>query len=209
MGLVMTPLAILISGRGSNMRALVEASREGRLAGDVRLVLSNRAEAPGLAWAAAQGIETLVMPHRDWPTRAAYDEALATQLHRRGIRLVCLAGFMRVLGRACVAAFPDAIINVHPSLLPAFPGMNAQEQAFHHGVKVTGVTVHFVNEALDAGPVIAQTPVAVRDDDTVETLSARLLIEEHRLFPAAVHKVLTESWVIDGRRVVFGRTQEV
>jgi phosphoribosylglycinamide formyltransferase-1 len=108
-----------------------------------------------------------------------------------------------------VGAFPDAIINVHPSLLPAFPGMNAQEQAFVHGVKTTGVTVHFVNEALDAGPIIAQTPVAVRDDDTVETLSARLLIEEHRLFPSAVHRVLTEPWVIDGRRVVFGRTQEV
>lgn len=191
------------------MRALVDASRTGQLAADVRVVVSNQADAAGVAWAAAQGIETLVMPHGDWPTRQAYDEALAMQLRQRGIRVVCLAGFMRVLGKACVGAFPDAIINVHPSLLPAFPGMNAQEQAFVHGVKTTGVTVHFVNEALDAGPIIAQTPVAVRDDDTVETLSARLLIEEHRLFPSAVHRVLTEPWVIDGRRVVFGRTQEV
>lgn len=191
------------------MRALVDASRAGRLAADVRLVVSNRAEAAGVAWAAAQGIETLVMPHANWPTRQAYDEALATQLRQRGIGLVCLAGFMRVLGKACVAAFPNAIINVHPSLLPAFPGMKAQEQALVHGVKMTGVTVHFVNEALDAGPIVAQTPVAVKDDDTVETLSERLLIEEHRLFPAAVHRVLTEPWVIKGRRVVFGRRQEV
>lgn len=191
------------------MRALVDASHGGQLAADVRLVVSNRAEAAGVEWAAAQGIETLVMPHGDWPTRQAYDEALAMQLRQRGIGLVCLAGFMRVLGKACVSAFPNAIINVHPSLLPAFPGINAQEQALVHGVKTTGVTVHFVNEALDAGPIVAQTPVAVRDDDTVETLSARLLIEEHRLFPAAVHRVLTERWVIEGRRVVFGRTQEV
>lgn len=185
------------------MRALVDASRTGQLAADVRVVVSNQADAAGVAWAAAQGIETLVMPHGDWPTRQAYDEALAMQLRQRGIRVVCLAGFMRVLGKACVGAFPDAIINVHPSLLPAFPGMNAQEQAFVHGVKTTGVTVHFVNEALDAGPIIAQTPVAVRDDDTVETLSARLLIEEHRIFPEAVQSIIKRPWSIVGRRVVW------
>ncbi|GMV20261.1 MAG: phosphoribosylglycinamide formyltransferase [Acidimicrobiia bacterium] len=191
------------------MRALVEAVREGRLAADIRLVLSNRADAAGLAWAEEQGLPTLVMSHKEWPTRDAYDKALAEALQKRGIRFVCLAGFMRVLGPAFVGAFPNAIVNVHPSLLPSFPGVDAQRQAFDHGVKTTGVTVHFVDEALDAGPIIAQAAVAVRDDDTVETLSARVLIEEHRLLPAAVQQILTEPWEIRGRRVVFAPSQEV
>jgi phosphoribosylglycinamide formyltransferase-1 len=199
----MTPTAILISGRGSNMQALVEAMRAGRLSTDIRVVVSNRADAPGLAWAAQAGLPTLVMPHRDWPSREAYDRALAGALRERGVRLVCLAGFMRVLGPTFIDAFPSAVINVHPSLLPAFPGVDAQGQAFAYGVAVTGVTVHFVTEALDAGPIIAQRAVDVRADDTADTLRARLLTVEHALFPEAVQRVIAGGWRIDGRRVVW------
>lgn len=199
----MTPLAILISGRGSNMQALVTAVRDGRLDADVRVVLSNRADAAGLAWAAEAGIPTHVMPHRDYPTRDAYDDALVTELRARGVQMVCLAGFMRVLGPRVVAAFPNAVINVHPSLLPAFPGVDAQRQAWEYGVKITGVTVHFVTEALDAGPIIAQRVVPVEDEDSVDALAARILAEEHRLYPAAVQQVLSGRWRIDGRRVRF------
>ncbi len=199
----MTPTAILISGRGSNMQALVEAVRAGRLSADVRVVVSNRADAPGLAWAAQAGLPTLVMSHRDWPSREAYDRALAAALSDRGVRLVCLAGFMRVLGPAFLQAFPAAVLNIHPSLLPAFPGVDAQAQAFTYGVRVTGVTVHFVTEALDAGPIVAQRAVPVHDEDTVEGVRARLLEAEHALYPEAVQRVIAGGWSVDGRRVVW------
>lgn len=199
----MTPTAILISGRGSNMQALVEAVRAGRLSADVRVVVSNRADAPGLAWAAQAGLPTLVMSHRDWPSREAYDRALAAALSDRGVRLVCLAGFMRVLGSAFLQAFPEAVLNIHPSLLPAFPGVDAQAQAFTYGVRVTGVTVHFVTEALDAGPIVAQRAVPVHDEDTEEGVRARLLEAEHVLYPEAVQRVIAGGWSVDGRRVVW------
>lgn len=201
-----TPIAILISGRGSNMQAIVRAIQAGALHAVVRVVVSNRLEAPGLEWARAQGIETMVLSHRDYPTRDAYDAALVNALRQRGATLVCLAGFMRVLGPTFCDAFPDAILNVHPSLLPAFVGVNAQRQALEYGVKVSGVTVHFVTPELDAGPIVEQVVVPVHDDDTAESLSARILVEEHRVFPRAIEKISRGGWRIDGRRVRFQET---
>lgn len=196
------PLAILISGRGSNMRAIVEAVGEGRVRAVVRVVVANREDAAGLAWAREAGIDTLVVPHRAYATRDGYDRALVEALTSRGVRLVCLAGFMRLLGSAFCDAFPLAVLNVHPSLLPSFPGVDAQAQALAHGVKVSGATVHFVTPELDAGPIIMQATVPVRDDDTSETLSARILVQEHLIYPEAVQRVIAGGWRIDGRRVV-------
>lgn len=197
------PVGILISGRGSNMQAIVQAIAAGSLDATVRVVVSNRAEAPGLEWARSQGLETRVLSHRQFPTREAYDAALAGTLRELGAQLVCLAGFMRVLGPTFCEAFPNAVLNVHPSLLPAFPGVDAQRQALEYGVKVSGVTVHFVTPELDAGPIIEQVVVPVHDDDTAESLSARILVEEHRVFPRAIQKIVRGGWRLDGRRVVF------
>jgi len=197
-------LGILISGRGSNLRAIVEAIAAGQLRAKVAVVISNRRDAAGLDVARAAGIETLVMPHRDHATREAYDRGLAEALRTRGVALVCLAGFMRLLGPAFCAAFPNAILNIHPSLLPAFSGVDAQRQALEHGVKVSGVTVHFVTPELDAGPIVMQAAVPVVDADTIDTLSARILEQEHRLYPQAIARVIDGRWRIDGRRVVFG-----
>lgn len=196
------PLAILISGRGSNMRAIVEAIGEGRVQAVARVVVANRGDAAGLVWAREAGIEALVVPHRAYATRDLYDRALVDALKSRGVRLVCLAGFMRRLGRAFCDAFPLAVLNVHPSLLPSFPGVDAQAQALAHGVKVSGATVHFVTPDLDAGPIIMQAAVPVRDDDTSDTLSARILVQEHLIYPDAVQRVIAGGWRIDGRRVV-------
>jgi phosphoribosylglycinamide formyltransferase-1 len=192
-------LAVLISGRGSNLRALVEAPLPARIA----VVISNRPDAEGLAIARAAGIESLVMPHTVHATRDDYDGALVAALRARGVTLVCLAGFMRRLGRSFCDAFPHAILNVHPSLLPAFPGVDAQGQAIEHGVTVTGVTVHFVTPELDAGPIVLQVAVPVESADSRETLAARILLEEHRIFPEAVRRVLGGGWRIEGRRVVW------
>lgn len=197
-------IGVLISGRGSNLQALIDAVRSGALRASIRVVISNRSEAKGLARADAAGIETMVMSHRDYGHRGEYDRAVIDALKSRGVRLVCLAGFMRLLGTEFCDAFPHAVLNVHPSLLPAFPGVDAQAQAMAHGVRVSGATVHFVTPELDAGPIVAQAAVPVEDEDSVETLSARILAVEHAIFPAAVDRVLHESWRIDGRRVVFG-----
>jgi phosphoribosylglycinamide formyltransferase-1 len=145
----------------------------------------------------------LVCDHQGFASRVEYDRALVGALRARAVGLVCLAGFMRLLGPEFVAAFPDAVLNIHPSLLPAFPGLNAQRQAWEHGAKVTGATVHFVTPALDAGPIVMQRVVPVEDEDTVDTLVARILEEEHRLYPAAIARVLDGTWRIEGRRVVF------
>jgi phosphoribosylglycinamide formyltransferase-1 len=199
------PLAILISGRGSNFAAIAKAIDDGRLPARIAVVISNRADAAGLAAARERGLETRVMPHGDYPSRDAYDRALADALREHDVRLICLAGFMRRLGPAFCDAFPDAILNIHPSLLPAFPGTDAQRQALEHGVKVSGATVHFVTPELDAGPIVMQATVPVEDGDTVETLSARILAVEHRLYPDAVARLLLDAWRIEGRRVVFGQ----
>lgn len=195
-------IGVLISGRGSNLQSLIDAQSAGELPARIAVVISNKAGAPGLDRAKAAGIEALTISHRDFPDRDAFDRALAQALMDRGVTLVCLAGFMRLIGRPLLDAFPDAILNIHPSLLPAFPGVDAQAQALAHGVKVSGATVHLVNGDLDAGPIIAQATVPVKDDDTPESLAKRILVEEHRLYPLAVRIVLTAGWRIDGRRFV-------
>jgi phosphoribosylglycinamide formyltransferase-1 len=195
-------LGVLISGRGSNLQAILAAIEGGELDAEVGIVVSNKADAPGLSYPRAAGTATEVLDHRQFRTRDDYDAAMVERLRAHDVGLVCLAGFMRLLGPAFVRAFPDAILNVHPSLLPAFPGLDAQRQAFEHGVKVTGCTVHFVNEELDAGPIVLQTAVAVLPEDTAESLAARILVEEHRLYPRAIGMVLSGRWRIDGRRFV-------
>lgn len=197
-------LGVLISGRGSNLQALMEAIEGHRLHAEIRVVISNRPDAAGLVRAQHAGIETVVLSPGQYSGREAYDDALVEALQSRDVSLVCLAGFMRVLGRPFCAAFPEAVLNIHPSLLPAFPGIHAQRQALAHGVRVSGATVHFVTPELDDGPIVAQEAVPVIDGDTEETLSTRILAVEHRLYPMAVEQVLTRRWRISGRRVVFG-----
>lgn len=196
-------LAVLISGRGSNLQAIIDAIADGRLRARIAVVIANRAEAPGLERAAAAGIETLVLSHRDAASRAEYDQQLVAALRSRGVRLVCLAGFMRLLGPAFCDAFPNAILNVHPSLLPLFPGVDAQRQALDAGATVSGATVHFVTPELDAGPIILQAAVPVHGDDTDASLSARILVQEHRILPEAIQLVLDGRCRIDGDRVVI------
>ncbi len=195
-------IGVLISGRGSNLQALIDAVLEGRLPARIAVVISNRANAPGLERARGAGIETLVLDHKGYPSRDDYDRQLAHELKARGVSLVCLAGFMRLIGAPLLDAFPNAILNIHPSLLPAFPGIDAQRQAFEYGVKLSGVTVHLVTKELDAGPIVLQSAVPVREDDTPDLLAARILIEEHRLYPEAVAIVLAGGWRLEGRRFV-------
>ena len=195
-------LGVLISGRGSNLGAIIRAIEQGALRARIAVVISNRAEAGGLELARAHGIEAIVLLHGAHASRAAYDAALAGTLRERGVALVCLAGFMRVLGPAFCEAFPNAVLNIHPSLLPAFPGTHAPRQALEHGVRISGVTVHFVSPELDAGPIVMQAAVPVEPDDTEDTLAARILVQEHRLYPRAIQFVLDGGWTIRGRRVV-------
>lgn len=193
-------IGVLISGRGSNLQALIDAVQDGALDARIAVVISNRPSAAGLDRARDAGIDTLVIDHRGFASRDAFDRAVASALLGRGVQLVCLAGFMRLVGEPLLAAFPHAILNIHPSLLPAFPGIDAQAQAIAHGVKVSGVTVHLVTGELDGGPIVAQAAVPVRDDDTPDTLAARILLEEHRVYPEAVRAVLTGGWRVEGRR---------
>jgi phosphoribosylglycinamide formyltransferase-1 len=195
-------LGVLISGRGSNLQAFIDAIADGRLDATIAVVISNRADAGGLDRARAAGIETVVLPHRAFPTRDDFDRALVAELQKRDVGLVCHAGFMRIVGTPYLEAFPNRALNIHPSLLPAFPGLDAQKQAIEHGVKISGVTVHFVTAGLDDGPIIVQRAVPVMPDDTAESLAARILIEEHRVYPEAVKAVLDGGWRIDGRRFV-------
>jgi len=196
-------LGILISGRGSNMLAIGDAIAAGRLDATIAVVVSSRPGAPGLERAAAAGIPTAVIAPKDHASREACDRAIVDVLRAHDVELVCLAGYMRLISPAFVGAFPNAILNVHPSLLPAFPGLDAQHQAWTHGVKVSGATVHFVTAELDAGPIVLQAAVPVEESDTADTLSARILIEEHRIYPAAIARVLGGGWRIEGRRVVW------
>jgi phosphoribosylglycinamide formyltransferase-1 len=195
-------IGVLVSGRGSNLQALIDATTAGRVVAEIAVVISNQPEAGGLDRARAHGIEALVIPHRGHASREAYDEALVTALNARRVDLVCLAGFMRMLGPRFCAAFPNAILNIHPSLLPAFPGVDAQKQAVNHGVRVSGVTVHFLTSDLDAGPIVLQEAVTVLPDDTAESLAARILAVEHAIYPKAVQFVLDGGWRIEGRRVI-------
>jgi phosphoribosylglycinamide formyltransferase-1 len=198
-------LGVLISGRGSNLQAIIDAIGARRLNAKVAVVISNRPDAPGLERARDAGIETVVLDHTDkakFATREEYDAALVRALTERSVALVCLAGFMRVLTKVFLDAFPHAVVNIHPSLLPAFPGTNAQYQAWEHGVKWTGATVHLVTAELDGGPIVLQEPVPVKDSDDVDTLAARILEREHHLYPLGIQLLLNGGWRVDGRRFI-------
>ena len=195
-------IGVLLSGRGSNFEALAESCTAGRIPGaEIAIVVSNREGAPGIDRASARGIATRVIPSKGLE-REAYDRQVAAVLKENKVELVCLAGYMRLLSAWFVAQFPQRILNIHPSLLPAFPGLEAQRQALEHGVKWSGCTVHFVDENLDAGPIVMQAAVEVRDNDSAETLSARILAEEHRIYTEAVRIVLDGRFKIAGRRVI-------
>ena len=195
-------IGVLLSGRGSNFVALADSIAAGRIPGaEIALVISNREGAPGLALAAARGIASKAIPSKGL-AREDYDRLVVEELRKAEVEIVCLAGFMRLLSPYFVAAYPQRILNIHPSLLPSFPGLEAQRQALEYGVKFSGCTVHLVDENLDAGPILAQAIVPVRDEDTDETLSARILSEEHRIYTEAVRLVLSGQYRIEGRRVI-------
>jgi phosphoribosylglycinamide formyltransferase-1 len=196
-------IAVLISGRGSNMQSIVEACKRGYINAKVSIVLSNRAEAPGLEFARSENIETVVLPHKAFPVREDYDRQVVDILQQKQVDLICLAGFMRLLSSVFVSAFPNRIMNIHPALLPSFPGLHAQKQAVEYGVKVTGCTVHFVDEGLDSGPIILQKTLEVKPDDTEETLSQRLLPLEHAAYVEAVKLFFENRVHVENRKVVI------
>jgi len=195
-------LGILISGRGSNFEAIADNVAAGALDAEIAVVISNRAEARGLESARMRGLNAVCLPSKGLD-REVYDRMLVAELHRHHVDLVCLAGFMRLLSAGFIREFPDRILNIHPSLLPSFPGLDAQHQALAHGVKITGCTVHFVDANLDAGPIVIQASVPVLDLDTEETLSARILEQEHRIYTEAIGLVIAGKYRVEGRRVVF------
>lgn len=199
----MTALAVLLSGRGSNFLALYEAIERRALPARIALVVTNEPGAAGLEKARALRLPAVAIPHRDEPSRAAHEAKVLEALRRAEVDWICLAGYMRLLSESFVAEYPRRILNIHPSLLPAFPGLEAQRQAVDYGVRVSGCTVHLVDEELDHGPIVAQRAVAVSDDDTAESLAARILAEEHKLYPEALTRLLTDSWQVEGRRVRF------
>lgn len=198
----MNRLGILLSGRGSNFEAIANNIRSGTIDASIAVVISNRPEARGLELARQRGLPALYIPSKGLD-REVYDRMLLDALHQYSVDLVCLAGFMRLLSGSFVREFPRRILNIHPSLLPAFPGLDAQHQAVEHGVKISGCTVHFVDEFLDAGPIILQAAVAVLDNDTADSLSSRILKEEHRIYSEAIRIVLQGNFRIEGRRVVL------
>lgn len=201
-------IGILLSGRGSNFEALAQSAASGRIPGaEISVVISHRENAPGIERARARGIEARVIPSKGLE-REAYDRQVAAVLREKKVDLVCLAGYMRLLSSYFVHEFRGRILNIHPSLLPAFPGLEAQRQALEHGAKFAGCTVHFVDENLDAGPIILQSAVPVRDDDTVDSLAARILAEEHRIYSEAVRIVLEGRYRIEGRRVILLQNSE-
>ena len=196
-------VGVLLSGRGSNFLALHEAMDRGEVPAEIALVVSNRADAPGLGAARELGLETVCLPHRAEPSREAHDAKVAAALRDAGVEWVCLAGYMRLLSAELIDAFPDRILNIHPSLLPAFPGLDAQRQALEYGARISGCTVHLVDAELDHGPVVVQRVVPVEDDDSVDTLSARILEQEHRAYSEGLLKLLTMPWRLEGRRLLF------
>ncbi len=198
-----TPVGVLVSGRGTNLQALLDACEQPDYPAHIAVVVSNRPGAPALDRARARRVPSVVVDHRSFRTRDAFEEALVAPLRSHGVEWVCLAGFMRVLGPHFLQAFPMRVLNIHPSLLPAFPGLHAQRQAWEHGVKISGCTVHLVTEGVDEGPIVAQAAVPVYDDDTADTLAARILAEEHRLYPLALR------WAVEGRLRIEGRRVRV
>jgi phosphoribosylglycinamide formyltransferase-1 len=195
-------LGVLISGRGSNFEAIADNISAGMLDAEISVVISNRPEAPGLEAARRRGLNAVCIPSKGLD-REIYDRMLVEELHSSAAELICLAGFMRLLGASFIRQFPHRILNIHPSLLPAFPGLDAQHQAIEHGVKISGCTVHIVDEFLDAGPILLQAAVPVLDDDTVDILSARILKEEHRIYSEAIRGMLAGRYQIVGRRAIL------
>ena len=200
-------LGVLASGRGSNLQAIIDAIEAGRLPARLAVVVSDREQAPALGRAARHGAPALSVSPKDHGDRAAYDRALRQTLHAHGVELVCLAGFLRILGPELIRPLAGRVMNIHPSLLPAFPGLDAQRQALDWGVRVTGATVHFVDEGVDTGPIIVQEAVAVLAGDTAETLSERILAVEHRLYPRAIRLYAEGRLRIVGRRVLVDETE--
>jgi len=201
--MALAKLGILISGTGSNMKSIVAACETGEVPAEVAIVISNRTDAPGVEWAAEHGLETAVLSHKDFANRETHDLAMVDRLRAAGVDWVCLAGYMRLLSAAIVDAYPNRILNIHPALLPSFPGLHGQQQAFEYGVKVSGCTVHLVDLELDHGPIVVQRTVPVHSEDDEDRLAARILIEEHIAYPEALRSLLTRSWSLGGRRVVF------
>jgi phosphoribosylglycinamide formyltransferase 1 len=202
-------LGVLLSGSGSNLQAMIDAIAAGRLQARIAVVISNVGNAGGVERARRHGLTTLVSPHGDAPSREAYDARLVEALRAHGVDLVVLAGFMRLVTPVLLAAYPTRIVNVHPALLPAFPGMHAERQALAHGARLTGVTVHFVDEQTDHGPIVAQAAVPILPGDTEETLHARIQRQEHRLYPFAVQLIAEGRVRVDGRRVtITGRSPD-
>jgi phosphoribosylglycinamide formyltransferase-1 len=197
----MSKLGILLSGRGSNFEAIADSVQAGRIPAEIAIVLSNKPNALGLERARKRGIPAECIPSRGLE-REEYDRLAVARLKQAGVDVVCLAGFMRLLSAYFVQQFPNRILNIHPSLLPSFPGLEAQKQALEHGVKFSGCTVHLVDERLDAGPILVQAVVPVHDDDTEETLSARILAEEHRIYTDAINLVLSGNLRVEGRRAL-------
>jgi phosphoribosylglycinamide formyltransferase-1 len=197
----MRRLGILLSGRGSNFLAIAESIGSGMLPAEIAVVVSNRAEAAGIIAARELGLKGVTLASKGLD-REVFDRQMVEVLHRNGVELVCLAGYMRILSGYFLREFPMRILNIHPSLLPAFPGLDAQHQALEHGVKFSGCTVHFVDEGLDSGPIIQQAVVPVLDGDTAESLSARILKEEHRIYSEAIALILSGKYRIEGRRVI-------
>lgn len=195
----MTRLGILLSGRGSNFQAIADQIDAGRIPAQIAVVIANRTEAPGLALARQRGLTAAALPSKGIP-REQYDQQVGDLLEQHGVEWICLAGYLRLLTPAFIQRFHQRILNIHPSLLPAFPGLDAQQQALEHGVKVTGCTVHFVDEHLDNGPIVLQASVPVLPDDSVEQLSARILQEEHRIYSEALRLVLAGGWHLEGRK---------
>jgi len=200
-------LGILISGRGSNMKAIVEACRSGEVPAEVVRVISNRQDAAGIAWARDQGLECRIIPHRDHEDRESHDRAVVAELQTAGVEWVCLAGYMRLLSPGFVEAYPQRILNIHPSLLPAFPGLHAQRQAWDYGVRWTGCTVHLVDAELDHGPIVEQCAVSVAPHGTPEDLGKAILAEEHQLFVRGLRRLLSGAWNLEGRRIVFEKAE--
>lgn len=195
------PIGVLLSGGGTNLQAIIDAVRQERLDATVRTVVSNRKDAYGLTRARAHAIPAAVMDHRDFPSREDYDRALVEHLERNGVELVVLAGFMRLLSPVFIRSFPNRVLNIHPALSPSFAGLRGQRQALEYGVRFTGCTVHFVTEGCDEGPVIIQAVVPVLPDDTEETLSQRILVQEHRIYPRAIQLYCEGRLEVEGRKV--------
>jgi phosphoribosylglycinamide formyltransferase-1 len=196
-------IGVLASGRGSNFQAIIDAIESGRIQARIALLVTDNPEAFSLQRAEKHGIESLVLLPKNYGSREAYFTAVAAELKSRGVGLVVLAGFMRIVGKPLLAAYPDSVMNIHPALLPSFPGLHGQKQAHDYGVKISGCTVHFVDEGMDTGPIIIQAAVPAKDDDTEETLSGRILKLEHRIFPEAIRLFAEGRIEMQGRKVAI------